>query len=146
MTKRKEKRGEKEQPPAPSLAYRLGSHFTIAVAIVITDFGVALTVDSGAETAWGDVAWMAVHALAIGTVVFLWLPLSAWLARRIRLSEAAVEGLMVLGLGLLVAGVEFGLLRGPGRVAHTVVAVVGMLAGWAMRIPPPQPKRPARRK
>lgn len=138
---RTRRKTNKAQAALPSTAYRLGSHFTISAAIAITDFGVALTVNSGRETDWADVAWMAVHALAIATLVFLWLPLSAWVARRVRLSEGAVEGLMVLALGLLVAGVEFGLVRGTDRVAHTVVAMVGLLAGWAMRIPPPQPSR-----
>jgi len=101
--------------------------------------------NSGAETTWVDVAWMIVHALAIGIVVFVWLPLSAWMAGRLRLAEAVTEGLMVLVLGLLVAGVEFGVLRGPDRVAQTVVAVVGMLAGWAMRIEPPEPASPGKR-
>ena len=129
----------------PSTASRLGTHFTIAAAIVLTGVGVGLMFNSGAETTWVDVAWMIVHALAIGTVVFVWLPLSAWMARRLRLAEAVTEGLMVLILGLLVAGVEFGLLRGPDRVAQTVVAVVGMLAGWAMRIEPPEPASPGKR-
>jgi hypothetical protein len=89
---------------------------------------------------------MVVHALAIGAVVFLWLPVSVWLAGRVHISEVAVEGLALLGLGLLVAGAELGLLRGPDRVAQTVVAVVGMLAGWAMRIEPPEPKEPPRKR
>jgi hypothetical protein len=93
-----------------------------------------------------DVAWMIVHALAIGVVVFLWLPLSAWMAHRLRLAEVATEGLMILVLGLLVAGVEFGLLRGSDRVAQIVVAVVGMLAGWAMRIEPPGAGKPSPRR
>jgi len=118
---------------------------TIAAAIVLTGVGVGLMFNSGAETTWVDVAWMIVHALAIGVVVFLWLPLSALMARRLRLEGAVTEGLMVLVLGLLVAGVEFGLLRGPDRVAQTVVAVVGMLAGWAMRIEPPEPASPGKR-
>ena len=99
-----------------------------------------------AETGWVDVAWMAVHALAVGVVVLAWLPLSAWLARTVRLPGAAAEGLMVLLLGLAVAGIEFGVLHHPDRVSHTVVAVVGMLAGWAMRIPPPPPRQPSRRR
>jgi len=146
MTKRKEERSGRERPPVPSLAYRLGTHFTIAAAIIITDLGVALSLGSGAERTWTDVAWMAVHALAIGVVVFLWLPVSHWLAGRLPLTEGVVEGLMVAVIGLLVAGVELRLVGGPGRVAHTVVAVVGMLAGWAMRIPPPQPRGSARRR
>ena len=129
----------------PSLASRRGTHFTIAAAIALTGVGVGLMFNSGAETTWVDVAWMIVHALAIGIVVFVWLPLSAWMAGRLRLAEAVTEGLMVLVLGLLVAGVEFGVLRGPDRVAQTVVAVVGMLAGWAMRIEPPEPSSPGKR-
>ena len=130
---------------SPSTASRPGTHLTIAAAIVLTGVGVGLMFNSGAETTWVDVAWMIVHALAIGVVVFLWLPLSALMARRLRLEGAVTEGLMVLVLGLLVAGVEFGLLRGPDRVAQTVVAVVGMLAGWAMRIEPPEPASPGKR-
>ena len=129
----------------PSLASRRGTHFTIAAAIALTGVGVGMMFNSGAETTWVDVAWMIVHALAIGIVVFVWLPLSAWMAGRLRLAEVATEGLMVLVLGLLVAGVEFGLLRGPDRVAQTVVAVVGLLAGWAMRIEPPEPASPGKR-
>lgn len=129
----------------PSTTSRLGTHFTIAAAIVLTGVGVGLMFNSGAETTWVDVAWMIVHALGIGVVVFVWLPLSAWMARRLRLAGAVTEGLMVLVLGLLVAGVEFGLLRGSDRVAQTVVAVVGMLAGWAMRIEPPEPASPGKR-
>jgi hypothetical protein len=138
-------RGETE-PTVPSLASRVGTHLTIAVAVAVTDVGVGLTFGSGPGTTWTDVGWTIVHALAIGAVVFLWLPLSAWLARRVRLPEAAVEGLVVAVLGLLVAGVELGLLRGPDRVAQTVVAVFGMLAGWAMRIEPPAPREPPRRR
>jgi low temperature requirement protein LtrA len=129
----------------PSTTSRLGTHLTIAAATVLTGVGVGLMFNSGAETTWVDVAWMIVHALVIGIVVFLWLPLSAWMAHRLRLAEAVTEGLMVLILGLLVAGVEFGLLRGPDRVAQTVVAVVGLLAGWAMRIEPPEPASPGKR-
>jgi low temperature requirement protein LtrA len=129
----------------PSTTSRLGTHLTIAAAIVLTGVGVGLMFNSGAETTWVDVAWMIVHALGIGVVVFVWLPLSAWMARRLRLAGAVTEGLMVLVLGLLVAGVEFGLLRGSDRVAQTVVAVVGMLAGWAMRIEPPEPASPGKR-
>jgi low temperature requirement protein LtrA len=129
----------------PSKTSRLGTHLTIAAAIVLTGVGVGLMFNSGAETTWVDVAWMIVHALGIGVVVFVWLPLSAWMARRLRLAGAVTEGLMVLVLGLLVAGVEFGLLRGSDRVAQTVVAVVGMLAGWAMRIEPPEPASPGKR-
>jgi len=92
------------------------------------------------------VAWMVVHALAIGAVVFLWLPVSVWLAGRAHVPEVTAEGLTLLGLGLLVAGAELGLLRGPDRVAQTVVAVAGMLAGWAMRIEPPAPKEPPRKR
>jgi len=128
-----------------STASRLGTQLTIAAAIVLTGVGVGLMFNSGAETTWGDVARMIVHALAIGVVVFLWLPLSAWMAHRLRLAEAVTEGLMVLVLGLLVAGVEFGVLRGPDRVAQTVVAVVGMLTGWAMRIEPPEPASPGKK-
>ena len=129
----------------PSTTSRLGTHFTIAAAIALTGVGVGLMFNSGAETTWVDVAWMIVHALTIGIVVFVWLPLSAWMAGRLRLAEAVTEGLMVLVLGLLVAGVEFGVLRGPDRVAQTVVAVVGMLAGWTMRIEPPEPASPGKR-
>ena len=129
----------------PSTTSRLGTHFTIAAAIALTGVGVGMMFNSGAETTWVDVAWMIVHALAIGIVVFVWLPLSAWMAGRLRLAEAVTEGLMVLVLGLLVAGVEFGVLRGSDRVAQTVVAVVGMLAGWAMRIEPPEPASPGKR-
>ena len=129
----------------PSTTPRLGTHFTIAAAIVLTGVGVGLTFNSGAETTWVDVAWMIVHALGIGVVVFLWLPLSAWMAGRAGLPEVAAEGVLVVILGLLVAGVEFGLLRGPDRVAQTVVAVVGMLAGWAMRIEPPESASPGKR-
>ena len=138
-------RGE-TRPPVPSLASRLGTHFTITAAVIVTDVGVGLTFNSGAETAWTDVGWMVVHALAIGAVVFLWLPISVWLAGRTQVPEVAAEGLTLLGLGLLVAGAELGLLRGPDRVAQTVVAVVGMLAGWAMRIEPPEPKKPPRKR
>lgn len=129
----------------PSLAQRIGTHIAIAAAIVLTDVGVGLMFNSGVETTWVDVAWMIVHALAIGAVVFVWLPLSAWMAGRLRLAEAATEGLMILVLGLLVAGVEFGVVRGSDRVAQTVVAVVGMLAGWAMRIEPPEPSSPGKK-
>jgi hypothetical protein len=89
---------------------------------------------------------MVVHALAIGAVVFLWLPVSVWLAGRVHVPKVAAEGLTLLGLGLLVTGVELGLLRGPDRVAQMVVAVVGMLAGWAMRIKLPEPKEPPRKR
>jgi hypothetical protein len=99
-----------------------------------------------AGTAWTDVAWMVVHALAIGAVVFLWLPVSVWLAGRVHVPEVVAEGLVFLGLSLLVTGAELGLLRGPDRVAQMVVAVVGMLAGWAMRIEPPEPKEPPRKR
>jgi hypothetical protein len=47
---------------------------------------------------------MVVHALAIGAVVFLWLPASVWLAGRAQVPEVAAEGLILLGLGLLVPG------------------------------------------
>ena len=133
-------------PPVPSLASRLGTHLAIAAAVVVTSVGVGLMFGSGPGTTWTDVAWTVVHALAIGALVFLWLPLSAWLARRVRLPEAAVEGITVAVLGLLVAGGELGLLRGPDRVAQTAVAVFGMLAGWAMRIEPPAPREPRRRR
>ena len=129
----------------PSTASRLGTHFTIAAAIVLTGVGVGLMFNSRAETTWVDVVWMIVHALVIGAVVFLWLPLSAWLAGHLRLAEVATEGLMILVLGLLVVAAEFGLLRGSDRVAQTVVAVVGMLAGWAMRIEPPEPSSPGKK-
>jgi low temperature requirement protein LtrA len=129
----------------PSKTSRLGTHLTIAAAIVLTGVGVGLMFNSGAETTWVDVVWMIVHALTIGAAVFLWLPLSAWMAGRAGLPEVATEGVLVVVLGLLVAGVEFGLLRGPDRVAQTVVAVVGMLAGWAMRIEPPEPASPGKR-
>jgi low temperature requirement protein LtrA len=133
-------------PTVPSLASRLGMHFTITAAVIVTDVGVGLMFNSGAETTWPDVAWMVVHALAIGAVVFLWLPVSVWLAGQVHVPEVAAEGLTLLGLGLLVAGAELGLLRGPDRVAQTVVAVAGMLAGWAMRIEPPEPKKPPRKR
>ena len=123
----------------------MGTHFTITAAVIVTDVGVGLMFNSGAETTWTDVAWMVVHALAIGAVVFLWLPVSVWLVGRTRIPEVAAEGLTLLGLGLLVAGAELGL-RGPDRVAQTVVAVAGMLAGWAMRIEPPEPKEPPRKR
>ena len=119
------------------LAQRLGTHFTIAAAVIVTDVGVGLMFGSG-ESTWMGVAGIIVHALAIGVVVFAWLPLSAWLARWVRLPEVAAEGLTIVVLGLLVGGVELGLLRGPDRVAQAVVAVVGLLAGWAMRIEPPE--------
>ena len=77
--------------------------------------------------------------MAIGAVVFLWLPLSVWLARLPGLPQTAAEGLVIVFLGLLVTGAELGLLRGPDRVAQTVVAMFGLLAGWAMRIEPPEP-------
>jgi low temperature requirement protein LtrA len=133
-------------PDVHSLASRLGTHFTITAAVIVTDVGVGLMFNSGAETTWPDVAWMVVHALAIGAVVFLWLPVSVWLAGQVHVPEVAAEGLTLLGLGLLVAGAELGLLRGPDRVAQTVVAVAGMLAGWAMRIEPPEPKKPPRKR
>ena len=115
---------------SPSLAQRLGTHLTIACAVVVTDVGVGLMFGPG-ESTWA--------AVAVGTVVFLWLPLSVWLARLPGLPQTAAEGLAIVALGLLVAGAELGLLRGPDRVAQTVVAVFGLLAGWAMRIEPPQP-------
>ena len=133
-------------PTVPSLASRMGTHFTIVAAVVVTGVGVGLMFGSGPGTTWTDVGWTIVHALAIGALVFLWLPLSAWVAHRVRLPEAAVEGLTVVVLGLLVAGVELGLLRSPDRVAQTLVAVFGMLAGWAMRIEPPAPREPRRRR
>ena len=122
----------------PSLAQRMGTHLTIACAVVVTDVGVGLMFGSG-ESTWAAVARAVVHAVAIGAVVFLWLPLSVWLARLLGLPQTAAEGLAIILLGLLVAGAELGLLCGPDRVAQTVVAVFGMLAGWAMRIEPPQP-------
>lgn len=124
------------EPTTPSLAHRLGTHFTIAAAVIVTDVGVGLMFGSG-ESTWTGVAGIIVHALAIGAVVFVWLPLSAWLAGWVRLPEVAAEGLMIVVLGFLVAGVELGLLRGPDRVAQTVV---GMLARWAMRIEPLEPE------
>jgi len=118
----------------------MGTHFTIVLAILLTDFGLSMMSRGKVETTWADIPWMAVHSLLIGVVVFVWLPLSAWLSGRTPLSGGVAEGLMVLILGLLVAGVEFGLIRGVERIAHTVSALIGMLAGWAMRIPPPQPR------
>jgi hypothetical protein len=143
MSARKGRQERETRGDSPSLASRLGSHFTISAAIVLTDFGVSMMFNPRAETGWADVGWMAVHALAVGVVVLLWLPLSAWLARQARLPGAAAEGVMVVVLGLAVAGIEFGVLHHPDRVSHTVVAVVGMLAGWAMRIPPPPPRQPS---
>ena len=135
------KRRQNEQPETPSLAYRMGTQFTIALAVVITDFGLAMMARGGVETTWKDLVGLAVHGLAIGVVVFVWLPLAALLAARTPLSGGAAEGVMVLLLGLLVAGVEFGILRGVERSAHTTAALIGMLAGWAMRIPPPSQRR-----
>jgi hypothetical protein len=135
----------KAGPEPRSLAFRMGTHFTIAAAIIVTDFGVAMMVVSEGLD-WIGVAWLVLHAVVIGVVVLLWLPLSAWLAGRVRLPEAAAEGLMVLLLGLLVAAVEFGLFRGAASAAHTIVAAVGLLAGWAMRIPPPQPEQSSKGK
>ena len=123
----------------PSLAQRMGTHLTIACAVVVTDVGVGLMFGSGVST-WAEVARAAVHAVAIGAVVFLWLPLSVWLVRLPGLPQTAAEGVAIVVLGFLVAGVELGLLRGPDRVAQTVVAVFGLLAGWAMRIEPPAPR------
>ena len=135
---------ETPQPAESPLQARRGNQLTIAAAVAVTDFGIGLILNSEMGTSWTDIVWVIVHALAIGAVVFLWLPLSAWLTSRLRLREATAEGLTVLVLGLLVAWVEFGLLHNSDHVTHIVVAVFGLLAGWAMRIPPPQPKAPLR--
>ncbi|HID88235.1 MAG TPA: hypothetical protein EYP52_00790 [Anaerolineae bacterium] len=135
------KRRQEEQPEAPSLAYRMGNQFTIALAIVLTDFGLSLMSRGQVETTWGDIPLMAIHSLVIGVVVFLWVPASAWLARRTGLREGVAEGIMVLIFGLLGAGVEYGLIRGIERWAHTVALLIGVLAGWAMRIPPPESRK-----
>ena len=123
-----------------SLAQRMGTHLTIVCALVVTNMGTELTFSQG-ESASADVAQAAVHAVAIGAVVFLWLPLSVWLARSPGLSQIAAEGVVTIILGLIVAGVERWLLRGPDHLDQTVVAVSGMLVGWAMRIEPPQSSR-----
>ena len=99
-------------PREESLAHRLGTHLAIVAVVVVTDVGVGLMFGAGGPT-WMGVAGVVAHALAIGAVVFAWLPLSARLARWIRLPEVAAEGLMIVVLGLLVGGVELGLLRGP---------------------------------
>lgn len=133
-----------DQVQAPSLAYRLGNQFTIALAVVLTDFGLSLMSRGQVETTWGDIALMVLHSLLIGVAVFLWLPASAWLARRTALAEGAAEGAMVLVFGLTGAAVEFGLIGGVERWAHTIALLVGTLAGWAMRIPPPESRKKAK--
>ncbi len=135
------KRRQEEQPEAPSLAYRMGNQFTIALAIVLTDFGLSLMSRGQVETTWSDIPLMAIHSLVVGVVVFLWVPASAWLARRTGLREGVAEGIMVLIFGLLGAGVEYGLIRGIERWAHTTALLIGVLAGWAMRIPPPESRK-----
>ena len=135
------KRRQEEQPEAPSLAYRMGNQFTIALAIVLTDFGLSLMSRGQVETTWSDIPLMVIHSLVVGVVVFLWVPASAWLARRTGLREGVAEGIMVLIFGLLGAGVEYGLIRGIERWAHTTALLIGVLAGWAMRIPPPESRK-----
>ena len=118
-------------PREESLDQRLGTHLAIAAAVVVTDVGVGLMFGAGGST-WVGVAGVVAHVLAIGVVVFAWLPLSAWLARWIRLPEVAAEGLMIVVLGLLVGGVELGLLRGPDTLkkGHSDGTPTAWLRPW----------------
>ncbi|HEY77113.1 MAG TPA: hypothetical protein G4O00_13225 [Thermoflexia bacterium] len=135
------KRRQDERPEAPSLAYRLGNQFTISLAIVLTDFGLSLMSRGEVETTWADIPVMVIHSLLIGVAVFLWLLAAVWLARKTGMKEGVAEGVMVLIFGLLGAGVEYGLIRGIERWAHTAALLIGVLAGWAMRIPPPESRK-----
>lgn len=144
MTERKERNSHTPDRVAHTWNERLNAQVALAVAIVITDLGWTLGILESSPTSL-EAALIVAHALAIGGVVYLWLRFSVRLAAAARLPLAVAEGVMLLVLGLAVAGVEFFLLRSPARVAHTVTAVVGMLSGWMMRSPPPQ-RRGARRR
>ncbi len=135
------KRRQEEQPEEPSLAYRMGNQFTIALAIVLTDFGLSLMSRGKVETTWADIPLMGLHSLLIGVAVFLWLLAAVWLAQKTGMRPGVAEGVMVLAFGLVGAGVEFGLIRGIERWAHTIALLIGVLAGWAMRIPPPESRK-----
>ncbi len=139
------KQRQDEQPETPSLAYRMGNQFTIALAIVLTDFGLSLMSRGEVETTWSDIPVMVIHSIFIGVAVLLWLLASVWLARKTGMREGVVEGIMVLVFGLLGAGIEYGLIRGIERWAHTTALVIGVLAGWAMRIPPPESRKAKKR-
>ena len=144
MTERREHHNDTPDGAAHTWNERLSAQVALAVAIVITDLGWTLGILESSPTPL-EAALIVAHALAIGAVVYLWLRLSVRLAAAARLPLAAAEGVMLLILGLAVAGVEFFILRSPARVAHTVTAVVGMLSGWMMRNPPPQHQGARRR-